>query len=219
MSDHAAAPPVIIVHGLWMHGLAMGWLARRITRGGFDAQTWSYPSVRHSLSDNARHFAQYCRALNLPRFHVVAHSLGGLVSLRMLELAPDLHCERLVLVGTPYVDSEAARGLARWPGGTRLLGSSIGEWLEGLHPHPARGAVDIGVIAGTRGFGMGRLVAPDLKPPHDGAVRLAETQLPFPHQRIELPVGHSGMLLSDAVARQCCTFLRHGRFDVSGGRP
>ena len=70
----------------------------------------------------------------------------------------------------------------------------------------------MGIIAGTRGFGLGRLVAPDLPQPNDGVVTLAETLVPGVTARVELDVGHTGMLLSPAVARQCCAFLRHGRF-------
>lgn len=203
--------PVIVIHGLWMQGLVMGLLARRIAGEGFTAHTWSYPTLRLSLTENAERFAQYCQALAAPRLHIVAHSMGGLVALRMLERHPHLHCGRLVLVGTPYGDSFSARRLARFPGGTTLLGRSIGEWLAGPRARP-RGDTEVGIIAGTRGFGLGRLVAPDLPRPNDGVVTLAETAIPGVGERIELGVGHTEMLLSREVARQCCAFLRHGRF-------
>jgi len=206
-----AAEPVIVIHGLWMQGLVMGLLARRISDEGFTARTWSYPTLRLSLSENAERFARYCLALAEPRVHIVAHSMGGLVALRMLEQHHELRCGRLVLVGTPYGDSFSARRLARVPGGATLLGRSIREWLGGPRPLP-RSDTEIGVIAGTRGFGLGRLVAPDLPQPNDGVVALQETVIPGVTERVELAVGHTGMLLSRAVARQCCVFLRHGRF-------
>lgn len=205
------AEPVIVVHGLWMQGLVMDLLARRIAGEGFAAHSWSYPTLRLSLTENAERLAQHCQVLAAPRVHIVAHSMGGLVALRMLEQHHDLHCGRLVLVGTPYGDSFSARRLARFPGGASLLGRSIGEWLAGARPLP-RGDTEIGIIAGTRGFGLGRLVAPDLPRPNDGVVTLAETEIPDVNERVELPVGHTEMLLSRAVVRQCCAFLRHGRF-------
>jgi len=206
-----AAEPVIVIHGLWMQGLVMGLLARRISESGFVAHTWSYPTLRRSLGENAERLARHCRTLAAPRFHIVAHSMGGLVALRMLEQHHELHCGRLLLLGTPYGDSFSARRLARFPGGSTLLGRSIREWLGGPRPLP-RSDTEIAVIAGTRGFGLGRLVAPDLPKPNDGVVALQETIVPGVTERVELAVGHTGMLLSRAVARQCCAFLRHGRF-------
>jgi len=206
-----AAEPVIVIHGLWMQGLVMGLLARRISDQGFAAQTWSYPTLRLSLDENAEGLARHCMALAVPRVHIVAHSMGGLVALRMLERHHELRCGRLVLVGTPYGDSFSARRLARFPGGSALLGRSIREWLNGPRPLP-RADTEVGIIAGTRGFGLGRLVAPDLPRPNDGVVTLQETVVPGVTGRVELAVGHTEMLLSRAVARQCCAFLRHGRF-------
>lgn len=204
-------PPVIVVHGLWVHGLVMGYLAHRITGFGFDARTWSYPSMRLTLAENAGRFARYCEALATPSLHIVAHSMGGLVALKMLELAPSIRCERLVLLGTPYTDSAAARRLAEFPGGDLLLGRSIAQWLR--EPRPAVRAGAVGVIAGTRGIGLGALITPDLPQPNDGVVALEETAVPGMTACIALPVGHSEMLFSSEVALQCCAFLRQGRFD------
>lgn len=206
----SAAEPVIIVHGLWLHGMVMGWLARRIAQCGFDTHTYSYPSVQLTLSENAERLAQFCAGLGAARVHLVCHSMGGLIAMKMLESTPALRCGRLVLVGTPYTGSFAAQRLAQFPGGAALLGRSIAEWLDGARP--AICAEAVGVIAGTRGLGLGWVIAPDLPRPHDGAVTVAETEIPGPHSRVLLDVSHSEMLISRAVADQCCEFLAHGRF-------
>jgi pimeloyl-ACP methyl ester carboxylesterase len=169
--------------------------------------------MRQTLTENAERLARYCATLNAPRINIIAHSMGGLVALKMLETTHVIHCDRLVLIGTPYTDSHAARCLARWPGGKALLGRSIAEWLGTPRPQPDH-KTQIGVIAGTRGWGLGRLVAPDLQKPNDGVVTLVETAVPGVTQHIALNVGHSEMLLSRAVAQQCCAFLRHGRFEA-----
>lgn len=211
MSPAITTEPLIIIHGLWVPGLIMGLLARRIARDGFAARTYAYPTMRLTLSENAERFARYCTSLAAPRVHIVAHSMGGLVALKMLEMNPQLRCGRLVLIGTPYTGSFAAQRLARFPGGNALLGRSIAEWLSSPRPMPAAIA-EIGIIAGTRGHGLGRLIAPDLPQPHDGVVALAETVIPGVTRRIELKVGHTEMLISREVARQCCAFLRSGQF-------
>ncbi len=207
------AEPVIVVHGLWLHGMVMGWLARRIEQCGFDTYTYSYPSMQLTLSENAERLAQFCAKLHAPRVHIVGHSMGGLIALKMLESVPSVRCGRLLLVGTPYTGSFAAQRLAQFPGGTALLGHSIGEWMNGVRP--AIPAVEVGVIAGTRGFGLGWLIAPNLPRPHDGAVTVAETEIPGPHQRVLLEVSHSEMLISREVADQCCVFLKNGRFEAT----
>lgn len=211
MSPVTTTEPVIIIHGLWMPGLVMGWLARRIAQDGFAAHTYSYPTMRLTLSENAERFARYCASLAAPRVHIVAYSMGGLVALKMLEKHRHIQCGRLILIGTPYTGSFAALRLARIPGGRSLLGRSIAEWLREPRPVPDNIA-ETGIIAGTRGYGLGRLIAPGLPRPHDGVVTLAETAVPGVTQRITLKVGHSGMLISREVAGQCCAFLRSGRF-------
>lgn len=211
MSD-SRQPPVIVVHGLWVHGLAMSYLVHRISGCGFAASTWSYPSMRLTLAENAERLAMHCEGLAAKNLHIVGHSMGGLVALKMLELAPSIRCERLLLLGTPYTGSAAAKRLGEFPGGDLLLGRSIAQWLR--EPRPGIRAGAVGVIAGTRGLGLGALITPDLPQPNDGVVALEETVLPVEAARIALPVSHSEMLFSAEVARQCCAFLRCGRFDV-----
>ena len=49
----AAQEVVILVHGLWVHGVVMMPLRRRIARCGYRAVSYSYPSVRLALAENA----------------------------------------------------------------------------------------------------------------------------------------------------------------------
>jgi pimeloyl-ACP methyl ester carboxylesterase len=202
---------VVLVHGLWMPGLAMELIRRRVARGGYRAVAYSYPSMRLTLSENAEQLARYLRDLNASRLHLVGHSLGGLTALRAIEVATALPPGRVVLLGTPVTGSYAARRLQRLPGGRTVLGRSLAEWLRSPRPMavPAR---ETGVIAGRLSLGLGKLVAPRLPQPNDGVVSVEETQLPGMHDHIVLPVSHSGMLVSRAVARQICAFLREGGF-------
>ena len=72
-------------------------------------------------------------------------------------------------------------------------------------------AVAVGVLAGTRSLGLGRVV-PDLPRPNDGVVSVAETRLPGAADFIALPVAHSEMLVSRRCAGQIAAFLDTGRF-------
>lgn len=203
---------VVLVHGLWVHGIAMGLMRRRIERCGFRALAYSYPSLRLTLTQNAERLARYCRGLAAPQLHFVGHSLGGLIVLRMLERAAGLQTGRIVLLGAPVAGSLAARRLARLPGGRAALGRSMAEGLAAARSF-ADGGRDIGVIAGRLPIGIGRVVAPDLPEPSDGAISVSETRLPGARDSIVLDVSHFGMLLSRAVAHQICAFIRDGAFE------
>lgn len=205
---------VVLIHGLWMHGALMHWMARRIARAGYIVHRYTYPSVRMSMAENARRLAAFCQTLGARRLNLVGHSLGGLLIARMLDEPHRLDIGRVVLMGAPFVDSFAARRLCRVRMGRAAVGASIGEWLRGARPgNLAR--FDIGVIAGSRGVGLGVMMAPDLPPPHDGTISVAETRVPGARDHIVLRVSHSQMVISNQVVRQVCEFLRYGQFSRS----
>lgn len=206
---------VVLVHGLWVHGVVMTVLARRIARAGFAVVNYSYPSVRLSLAENSDRLARFCGALN-GRLHFVGHSLGAIVVARTLADFPRLATGRAVLMAPPFSDTYAGRRLASFAAGRAAVGRSVGEWLAGERPRGLE-RCEIGVIAGRISIGLGRLVAPDLPRPNDGVVTVAETQVPGMRDHIELPVSHSAMVVSREVARQVCAFLRDGRFSRAGG--
>ena len=207
----------VLVHGLWVHGVLMELQRRYLARMDFDAVSYSYPSVRATLTENAGRLALFSRTLAAPCIHWVGHSLGGLVILRLLEREPALPPGRIVLLGVPYRDSYAGRVLAGSRFGARALGRSMREWLDAKKPANFPGR-EIGVIAGSLGVGLGRVLARGLPQPNDGVVTVAETELAAACDRIVLPVTHTGMLLSHGVARQTGAFLRDGRFDHNVSR-
>ena len=58
---------VILVHGLWVHGIAMELMRRRVARCGFRALAYSYPSMRLTLAENAERLARFCRDVAAPQ--------------------------------------------------------------------------------------------------------------------------------------------------------
>jgi pimeloyl-ACP methyl ester carboxylesterase len=208
----AARAITVLVHGVWMHGALLELQRHYLARMGFDAVCYSYPTMRLTLTENARRLAQFTRTLAAPTINWVGHSLGGLVVLRMLECETALPPGRIVLLGSPYGGTHAGRSLAGSALGARMLGRSLREWLDMQRPTQFPGR-EIGVLAGTLSVGLGRVFASDLPKPNDGAVTIAETHFAAACDRIELRVSHTGMVLSRAVARQVGAFLRDGRFE------
>ena len=203
---------VILVHGLWLHGVAMWLMKRRLEESGFAVRVYSYPTVRLDLRQNSDRLRRYCQALGSGKLHFVGHSMGGLLALKAAELVPPACRGRAVLVGTPYAGCYSACALQRWPGGRRILGQCMGEWLA-AERSAMFDACELGVLAGTGGIGLGRLIAPGLPRPHDGVVSVDETRVPGMCDHLQIEVSHTQMLISRAVARQVCAFLSLGKFD------
>ena len=207
---------VVLLHGVWMPASEMLMLKHRLASDyGFDCHALSYPSVRGTLDENAATIAASLKELDAERLHVVGHSLGGVMALRMLATVAAPVSGRIVCLGSPLCGSKAAAGLSRMRWGKLLLGESLpSAALDEPASVWAADVVrdyDIGIIAGDMATGVGRLFA-DFKEPNDGTVAVSETELPGARDHIVLPVNHTGMILSAAVADQTAAFLKRGEF-------
>jgi pimeloyl-ACP methyl ester carboxylesterase len=205
----ASLEEVILVHGLWYRAWSMRVLHRRLESAGFAVRRFSYPTRTVAPKVNAAALGEFCVASGASALHLVGHSLGGLLALQALGLAGQLPPGRLVLLGTPLAGSRVARRSASLPGGGFLLGQAARLLEAGAAHLPANR--ETGMIAGVRPLGLGRLVG-GLREPHDGTVCVDETRSVELAGRIELPVTHTGMLVSPRVAAQTAHFLRKGHF-------
>ena len=201
---------VVLVHGLWLNGVAMLPLGWRFSVADSTWLRFSYASVGDSLEHNADRLARFCREQATEPIHLVGHSLGGLLILAALERNRDLKVRRALLIGSPYAGTTAAISLARSDIGKKMLGRTLRDWMRMPRPSIPKG-VEFGVIAGNVPLGLGRLVA-RLPKPHDGVVLVDETRVPGAKDSIVLRINHTGMLFSPAVARAACAFLRNGTF-------
>lgn len=204
---------VILVHGLWMGGWAMQGLRLLLSRRGYAAYALDYRSMAQGLDEHARRLAARIAELREPAIHLVGHSLGGLVILRYLRTHGEQRIARIVLLGTPVRACMAGLRLEKLAAGERLLGASRDIWRS--LPDDYRPQRELGVIAGSRPWGLGRLLM-RLPGTNDGVVRLEETEVEGMRDRIVLPVSHSGMLASARVAREVAAFLERGAFGHDG---
>jgi pimeloyl-ACP methyl ester carboxylesterase len=206
------ARTVVLVHGLWFGAWSLRLLQRRLRKAGFATCRFRYPSTRHGQDQHAAALGDFLSSRGLAAPDFVAHSLGGLVTLRMLADRPELPAGRIVLLGSPLKGSVVARKSTRIRGFARLLGKVRPALVEGFSRLP-RGW-QTGMIAGSRSFGLGLLVG-GTAGAGDGTVAVRETRAEGLRNHLVLPVTHTGMLFSRAVARQVSGFLRSGSF--SGG--
>jgi hypothetical protein len=215
---------VVYVHGLWLKGGESFLLRRRLSRAlNAEGRVFPYASVGAGVTDNAMALGKYLKTIETDTLHLVAHSMGGLVILKLFELslapqgplaglAQGLPPGRIVLTGSPVRGSRSAERLARLPFGRALLGLSAADVL--LRPGERRwqGGRDLGVVAGDLAVGLGRLLG-RMGAPNDGTVWVDETDLPGAADQLRVRVSHSGMVFSAEVARQVAAFLREGRFE------
>ena len=204
-----AAPGVLLVHGLWMRSIAMRWLATRLHSQGFAPATFGYYSL---LQDTDAVVARLAGVLAAqPGLHVVAHSLGGLLTLRAVERLGDAAIGRIVCLGSPLAGSGAAAAIAaRIPAGAQLVGHNRALLQAGIGRIPD--GIEVGMVAGCVPRGLGALVA-RFACAHDGTVGVDETRVPGLADHVVVRASHSGLLFSDEVVRQVAGFLRGAGFE------
>ncbi len=188
------------------------WLGRRLSHEGYDARLFGYRTVKGSFAENAIRLAAFSEQLDASKLHFVGHSLGGLVIRALLASVPPARLGRIVTLGTPHNGSFVAQRVARYRSGGTVMGQGVCALLAGEPHRWSCPPCELGVIAGDLGFGLGRLVAPDLPSPHDGTVAVAETQFAGATDHLTVHASHLSLLVSAAVARQTTCFLRSGHF-------
>jgi pimeloyl-ACP methyl ester carboxylesterase len=201
---------VVLLHGLWMPGMAMHSLAKRLQDAGYDTEVFSYLSVADGPDLAVQALVD---SIGTREVDLVAHSLGGLIAMQALRQAPHLKVGRLVCMGSPLKGSGAASGLLRLPMAGLLLGQSAALLREGF-PDWA-GATQVGVVAGNVPHGLGAYFA-GFADTHDGTVAVDETRLPGVTDHVVIPASHSGLLFSKEAADRAIAFLGTGRFDGQG---
>ena len=204
------ARDVVLAPGLWMPGAAMALLAARLARAGYVTHMFTY-SGRGPLEGNVTRFARFAReAIDARPAHYIGHSLGGVLTLELLNSHPELPVASAILLGAPARGSLAARRL----GSARLGRWMLGECGELWHEREAVWKRDapLGVVAGTVPLGLGRAFG-RLPGPNDGVVRVEETVVDGMTARVLVPLGHSLLIVSRSVGRQVVCFMREGRFE------
>jgi pimeloyl-ACP methyl ester carboxylesterase len=205
---------VVYVHGLWLSGNEAGILLRRLSRE-LNAKTraFSYSSVTSTITDSAQALGKFLTEQRAETLHLVGHSLGGLVILKLFENGGGqrLPPGRIVLLGSPLNGSRAALNLARLPFGRKIMGRGVHEELLTQRQRRWAGQRDLAVIAGNVGIGLGRLVGVH-GAPSDGTIFVEETRLPGISQHLVVRISHTALPFSSVVARQTAAFLSHGSF-------
>ena len=200
---------VLLVHGLLNAEWWLRPLATRLRHEGFTPALFGYSSVRGGPGQAIPRLAQRLGQGDIEG--VVGHSLGGLVALEALRLAPGSRVRRVVCIGSPLCGSATARRVAASRWWRPLLGRSASLLGSGLQCWDGEAA--LGVVAGDVPRGLGRLFS-RFDCPSDGTVGVDETRLPGCADHCVVHASHTGLVFSPLAVRQAAHFLRDGRFAV-----
>jgi len=204
-------PVVILVHGLWMTGAELFMLRKRLRTDGFQVHQFQYRMVSQSLEHNISALEKFIRRHADGNVGIIGHSLGGVLALQTLRACSGLPVNRVVCLGSPLTGTVAGSRFMANPIGRTMLGKTLPEAIFAEPIVQWEGPETVGVIAGSRSFGLGKLIM-RLPRPNDGVVTVAETCLPGISDHLVLPVTHVGLVLSRQAGDQCTWFLRHGQF-------
>ncbi|TOM71472.1 cobinamide adenolsyltransferase [Vibrio parahaemolyticus] len=201
---------IIILHGLYMHGLVMQPLSQKLRKLGYETQVISYNTVaidESSLFDSIDH------SLNpLTANVLVGHSLGGLMIKRYLaNRKPTTSLiSHVVAIGSPLKGASIV-GRIQDLGLGAILGNSP---HHGLNKHDDAWAFPqkLGSIAGTVPIGARPLLIRNDNTMSDGTVTVEETRLDGMQDHIEVKQTHTSLIYNTFVPQQIDLFIRTDYF-------
>ena len=108
-----ASELVLLVHGLGAPRLSMAALDWRLRNRGFQTKNWGYPSITAGIQFLAQRLADEIADLasvrSVRRLHVVAHSMGSILTRVALTQQSFSKLDRVVMLAPPNHGSAAAR--------------------------------------------------------------------------------------------------------------
>jgi len=190
---------VVLLHGFLAPAFVMHPLRIRLTWLGYNAVVWHYPSIFPSIQTHSARFRDFLKEQDASgsRFHIVAHSMGSVVTRSALVESKLSNLGRLVFLAPP------SRGtpIARWA--PRFLKRFILP-LKELEDIPSS---FVNQLPESTGFETGIVEAK-----FDILVPAAKTHLKVEAAHCTVNGTHNSILLSSHVARLVDRFLRSGSF-------
>jgi pimeloyl-ACP methyl ester carboxylesterase len=167
-------------------------LARRLREAGYDVRPWSYPSFRGRLKEHgdalADELTRLTNELEGTKIHIVAHSMGCIVTRAALRKVQSETIGRVVLLAPPNRGSNWA-----W-----LLSPIVKYLIPTVYDLSTARTSYVGIVRADFDLLVPRF-----------SIELSE-QMDF----ISFPTTHLGLLLRRDVAETVISFLKKGAFPM-----
>jgi pimeloyl-ACP methyl ester carboxylesterase len=198
---------IVILHGLYMHGVVMLPLGQRLEKLGYKTQVVSYNTL--AINED-RLFTEIDEALEEKGNVLLGHSLGGLMIKRYLaSRKPSTEkISHVVALSSPIKGASIADKLQSMGFG-KMLGNAA---EHGLVPHEDHWLFPqhLGCISGTLPVGIRPMLLD--KERSDGTVTVEETKITGMAAHVEIKSSHTSIIYSRKTVRQIDYFIQNDVF-------
>ena len=211
----ASSLKVLLIHGLGRSRGSMQGLKEGLEAQGFHVETVQYPSTRLGLKDHALQVSAVIGHWEVEEVVIVTHSLGALVTRKMLESSPawreKIKLRSIVMIAPPSTGAAISDYLQRFSLFEAVMGKA------GLNTTSEQAVrltildVPFAVIAGGKGDNSG--YNPLLAGDDDGVVRVEETHLSEEKDFLLVDAIHSFVMNKPETITAVTNFIRNESFE------
>lgn len=194
-------PMVVFIHGIAAPRFVFLYLKWYLWRNGFRTKIHGYSSIFKTIPHHADNFIERLKQIEndpeVSEIHIVAHSMGGIVTRQALLDYRPKKLKRFIMLATPNEGSAAARKLhGTIFGFSKTLGQISDEEGSYVRELGFPDSVDVGVIHAN----VDRVVTRESSRPND--------EVPF----LEFYSGHNDLLFRPKTAKAVLNFITTGKF-------
>lgn len=205
---------VIVIHGMARSSKWMSKMGEGAEEAGYHSIPFDYPSLRVSIPDSAEYLHQVIDSLQgVEEIHIIAHSMGGLVTRAYFLKHHDPRIKRVVLIGVPNQGAELADLFENDLLYRQILGPGAQQLVtdaDGLIPKLPVPPVEFGVIAGGSSTDSG--FNPVIPGDDDGIVSVDSARLGGASDFVMLNCFHSRLVREEKSVNYAIHFLQTGQF-------
>ncbi|WP_394210305.1 lipase family alpha/beta hydrolase [Enterovibrio calviensis] len=195
---------IILLHGLYMHGVAMLVLAKRLTESGHQVFNLSYKTIKPDL---AQMFTAMDEFIDGEDTAIVAHSMGGVMAKTYLDVGSPMshHVKTVITLGTPHKGSQVAAFFEKHGVGDVMFQRAAQYLMPDETPRWSSAAA-LYSIAGDLAIGPASVLLRGQK--SDGTVLLEETMIDGMTSHEVYPLTHTSLIFAKRVSDRVIEILK-----------